>query len=271
MLLKSIQGRAFPAAVPEPAGPQHAVTLKVTPCTHQREKMEAAAPKTLPKLLHVPQRSSSWATKKESWFPRILVSSTPPGTGARNADVRPAGATSLPKEAAQTPWGWVPASHAMPACPEWLPGRAVGDTPGEGTSQQLRRTHGWPGLPGHRKIGHPRQLAAPVSDRGAGGELHARLSFASPAHGRLAATAENRPPALPSCHPPRALLSPLPERQESNGEMSHNPSLGLLRFPTHRPCGPNPDHAFLPRPGHEESEQWRLQLSIQSVFSPPHL
>lgn len=47
MLLKSIQGRASPAAVPERAGPQHIVTLKVTPSTHQQQKMEAAAPKPL--------------------------------------------------------------------------------------------------------------------------------------------------------------------------------------------------------------------------------
>lgn len=128
------------------------------------------------------------------------------------------------QEATQPPWGWAPGSHTTPGSPEWLPGRAVRDVPGEGTSQPLRRTHAWPGLPGRTKIGHPRQLAAPVSDREAGGELHARLSITSPAHGRLAATAESRPPALPSCHPPhyrpRALLSPLPQRQEGNGEVS---------------------------------------------------
>lgn len=72
--------------------------------------------------------------------------------------------------------------------------------------------------------------------------MHARLSITSPAHGRLAATAENRPPALPSCHPPcyrpLALLSPLPERQEGNREMHHKLSLGLLSFPTHHPAVP---------------------------------
>jgi len=86
---------------------------------------------------------------------------------------------------------------------ETLPSKPVGDVPGAGMSQPLRRTHAWPGLPGQRKIGQARQLAAPVSDREAGGEPHARLSIASQSHGRLAATAANRPPALPSCHPPR--------------------------------------------------------------------
>lgn len=65
----------------------------------------------------------------------------------------------------------------MLGTPDQLPSEPVGDVP---SSQQLHQTHARPGWPGQGKIGQAWQLAAPVSDREAGGELHARLSIASP-------------------------------------------------------------------------------------------
>lgn len=62
----------FPAALPEQAGPQHLAAFKVTSSPHQQEKMEAVAPKPLSQAPDLPQRSSSWATKLESWFPAPL-------------------------------------------------------------------------------------------------------------------------------------------------------------------------------------------------------